>query len=266
MHMDAPRREAAPLQRLFLTILIALTVLNVAGCGNDYRVRFLYPREGASNTFNENPPYSLFVSEPEDLRSSAERRGRGFFQTLHFPSDEKLDRPASQIVRRALMQDLLQTRMASLVQNPANADYVLSSQLLSMTTKLSRPASAWIYPLATGVAAGAIGYLDVDTSHGIKLGLVGAFLGTFLPAPAKTEAMVEVRLELRDRETNELVWSTNCFGSHRRMIRLGLTAREDKRIAEDFLPKALKKANACAVGQLYAHLQENRLQKPMDGR
>lgn len=253
------------MQRLLLILLIATTLI-AAGCGNDYRVRFLYPREGAANTFNETPPYSLFVSEPEDLRPSDQRQGRGRFVTLHFPSDRRLDRPASQIVRRALMQDLLQTRMASLVQNPANADYVLTTQLLSMTTKLSRPPSAWMYSLATGVAAGTIGYLDVDTSHGIKLGLVGAFLGTFLPAPAKTEAIVEVRLELRDRETNELVWSTNCTGSHRRMIRLGLTAREDKRIAEDFLPKALKKANACAVGQLYAHLQQGQIQNPATGR
>jgi len=254
------------LQRLFLSLSIVIAAVAAAGCGNDYRVRFLYPREGASNTFHENPPYALFVSEPQDLRPSDQRQGRGRFITLHFPSDEKLDRPASQIVRRALMQDLLQTRMASLVQNPANADYVLTSQLLSMTTRLSRPPSAWIYPLATGVAAGTIGYLDVDTSHGIKLGLVGAFLGTFLPAPARTEAIVEVRLELRDRETDELVWSTNCTGSHRRMIRLGLTAREDKRIAEDFLPKALKKANACAVGQLYAHLQQGQIENPASGR
>lgn len=247
-------------------LLLLMTCIFVGGCGNDYRVRFLYPREGQGNFFNERPPYALFVSEPEDLRPSVERDGRGWIQTLHFPSDEKLDRPASQIVRRALMQDLLQTQVASLVQNPANADYVLTSQLLSMTTKMSRPPRAWMYPLATGIAAGAIGWLDVGASHGIKLGLVGFALGTFLPAPAITEAIVEVRLELRERETQNVVWNTTCEGTYARTVRMGLTAREDKRLAEDFLPKALKRANACAVGQLYAHLQNHELESPQNGR
>ena len=248
-----------------IPILWLLSLLALGGC-NDYRVRFVYPREAQRNYFNERPQSTLYVSEPEDLRSSTERRGRGMIQTLHFPSDEKLDRPAAQIVRRALMQDLLQTQVASLVQNRDLADYELSSQLLSMTTRLSRPMSAWALPLATGVALGTYAWLDVDASHGIKLGLVGALLGTFLPAPARAEAVVEVRLELRDRRSDELVWSTTCQGRQARTIRLGLSAREDKRIAEDFLPKALKKANACAVGQLYAHFQGSLQPAPQSGR
>jgi hypothetical protein len=54
-----------------------------------------------------------------------------------------------------------------------------------------------------------------------------------------------------------VVWTTTCEGSYAKTIRLSLSAREDKKIAEEFLPKALKKANACAVGQLFAFFQEN---------
>ena len=36
---------------------------------------------------------------------------------------------------------------------------------------------------------------------------------------------------------------------------ISMASRDDQRLAEDFLPKALKRANACAVGQLYAFLQ-----------
>jgi hypothetical protein len=239
-----------------------MALLILAGC-NDYRVRFLYPKEQGINQFTERPAVSLYVSEPEDLRPAVEREGRGKIQTLHFPADDKLDQPATMIVRIALMQDLLQTRVASLVQNPQNADYLLTSQLLSMTTQLKRPAAAWMFPLATGVVAGMIGGAGTDVSHGVKVGLVGAFLGTFIPAPADAKATVEVRLELRDRITDEVVWSTTCNGDYAKTIRLSLSAREDKRIAEEFMPKALKKANACAVGQLFAFFQDHDITPPV---
>ena len=44
-----------------------LLLFLLQGC-NDYRVRFLYPREQNANVFNERPQLSLFVSEPVDLR------------------------------------------------------------------------------------------------------------------------------------------------------------------------------------------------------
>jgi len=119
--------------RRMLMLLVLLSSLAALGC-SDYRVRFLYPRENRGDFFSERPEYALYVAEPEDLRPSVERQGRGFIHTLHFPADDKLDQPAVQIVRRALLQDLGQTRVASLVQNPNNADYVLDSELLSMTT------------------------------------------------------------------------------------------------------------------------------------
>ena len=254
--LHAPRRERPVTRsRGILFVAVLGLALVVSGC-NNYRVRFLYPQETRTNTFNSRPEVSIYVAEPEDLRPSRERQGRGVIHTLHFPPDGKMDQPAVHTVRRAMMQDLLQTRVARLVQNPDNADYILTSQLLSMTTELRRPSSAWAFPLAAGIAVGTIAGVGTDVGHGVKLGLVGAFLGTFIPAPANTEATVEMKLELRDRLSNDVVWSTTCTGTHERTIRLSLSAREDKKIAEDFLPKALKRANACAVGQLYAHLQE----------
>ena len=248
---------------LALALLFLMALPFVAGC-NDYRVRFLYPRENRGDYFTERPDVALYVSEPEDLRPSVERRGRGFFNTLHFPADNKLDQTPARIVLRALLQDLNQTRVASLVRNPDNADYLLESQLLSMTTVLRRPLGAWAIPIATGVAVGAVSTAGSDggVSHGVKTGLVGAVLGTLLPAPATTTATVEVRLDLKDAATGETVWSSTCTGEYSKKIRLSLSAREDQKLAEDFLPKALKRANACAVGQLYAFLQENQIGDP----
>jgi hypothetical protein len=255
------------LARRLLIVAVLLGSVAFTGC-NDYRVRFLYPRENRGDFFSERPEYALYVAEPDDLRPSVERQGRGFIQTLHFPSDDKLDQPASQIVRRALLQDLGQTRVASLVQNPDNADYVLDSELLSMTTELSRPLGAWAIPLATGVAVGALASIGSDggASHAVKVGLVGAVLGLFIPAPANTRAQVELRLSLREQSTGSEVWSTTCEGVYEKSLRLSLSAREDQKIAEEFLPLALKRANACAVGQLYAFLQEHQTDLPEVGR
>ncbi len=261
-HLFGTRSGKRLWARRALLLTLCLSMAMSAGCSR-YTVRFLYPKEQNTNFFNDRPALALFVAEPVDLRPSSERRGKGRFLTLRFPADDKLDMPASQIVQRALMQDLLQTRVASLVSNPDNADYVVSTKLTSMTTKLSRPAGAWFFPVAAGLAAGMIAGASTDFSHGFKWGLAGAFLGTFIPAPANTEATVEVMLELRDRATDEIVWSTTCEGTYAKRIRLGLTAREDKKISEEFLPKALKRANACAVGQLYSFFQE---QDPTVGR
>ena len=253
--------------RRMLMLLVLLSSLAALGC-SDYRVRFLYPRENRGDFFSERPEYALYVAEPEDLRPSVERQGRGFIHTLHFPADDKLDQPAVQIVRRALLQDLGQTRVASLVQNPNNADYVLDSELLSMTTQLSRPIGAWAIPVATGVAIGALASVGSDggLSHAVKVGLVGAVLGLFIPAPADTRAQVELRLSLKEQTTGAEVWSTTCEGVYQKTLRLSLSAREDQKIAEEFLPLALKRANACAVGQLYAFLQEHQTDLPEVGR
>lgn len=244
-------------RRILLIAVLGVVGFTSVGC-NDYRVKFLYPRENRGDFFTDRPEVALYVAEPEDLRPSGQRQGSGFFNTLRFPSDDKLDQPPSRIVLRALLQDLNQTRVAALVRNPDNADYVLSSQLLSMTTRLTRPIRAWGIPLAAGVAVGGLSSIGSDggLSHALKTGAVGSILGLMLPAPAVTTGEVKVRLELRDRATNELLFETTCTGEYQKTITLSLSAREDQRIAEDFLPRALKRANACAVGQLYAFLSD----------
>jgi hypothetical protein len=229
-----------------------------SGC-NDYRMRFLYPRENRGDYFEERPTISIFVAEPQDMRPSRERNGAGHLHSIYFPGDDNMDQPMSRVVLRALLQDINQTRAAALVQNPANADFELRTQVMSMTTHLRRPLGAWAIPLATGVAV-AVGMTvgsDGGASDGIKTGLVGAFLGTLLPAPAPTEAHVSLRLELYDRDAQDVVWTTECDGVYKKSLRLALSARKDKEIAEDFLPRALKRANACAVGQLYAFLKNH---------
>jgi hypothetical protein len=248
-------------RRVLWSSAILVVTLFASGC-NDYRMHFLYPRENRGDFFEERPTFSLFVAEPQDMRPSRERNGAGVLHSIYFPGDEKMEQPMSRVVLRAMLQDLNQTRVASLVQNPENADYELRTQVLSMTTHMRRPLGAWAIPLATGVGVGLGMSMGSDggTSDAIKTGLVGVVLGTLLPAPAPTEATVSLRLELYDREAGDVVWSTECDGVYKKSLRLSLSARKDKEIAEEFLPKALKRANACAVGQLYAFLQEHDVQ------
>lgn len=234
-----------------------LALLLLAGC-SDYRVRFLYPREGRGAYFNERPEVSLYVAEPVDLRPSDEREGKGWLVTRHFPSDDHLDQSPTRITMRALLQDLNQTQLAVLVRNPENADYRLETRLLNMTTTLHRPITAWAVPLATGVAVGALASINSDggTSHFLKTGAVGVVIGTMFPAPADLRGHVRLELDLIERETGDVVWTTTCEGEFTRSMAISMASRDDQRLVEDFLPKALKRANACAVGQLYAFLQD----------
>ena len=238
----------------FLLIVGGLSL--IAGC-NDYRVRFLYPREGRGAYFNERPEVSLFVAEPQDLRPSKEREGKGWLVTRHFPGDNHLEQSASRITMRALLQDLNQTQLAVLVRNPDNADYRLESRLLNMTTELHRPLTAWAVPLATGVAVGALASIGSDggASHFLKTGAVGVIIGTMFPAPADLRGYVRIEMALVDQSSGEVAWTTTCEGEFTRSMAIAMASRDDQRLAEDFLPKALKRANACAVGQLYAFLQ-----------
>ena len=237
--------------------LILLTLLLLAGC-NDYRVRFLYPREGRGAYFTERPEVSLYVAEPVDLRPSEEREGKGWLVTRHFPSDEHLDQTATRITMRALLQDLNQTQLAVLVRNPDNADYLLETRLLNMTTTLHRPITAWAVPLASGVAVGALASINSDggASHFLKTGAVGVIIGTMFPAPADLRGHVRLEVDLVEPGSGEVVWSTTCEGEFKRSMAISMASRDDQRLVEDFLPKALKRANACAVGQLYAYLQD----------
>lgn len=254
-----PSARLPRLPRLVLLVLMvqSVAVLSMlAGC-NDYRVRFLYPREGRGAYFNERPEVSIYVAEPVDLRPSAEREGKGWLVTRHFPGDEHLDQPAARLTMRALLQDLNQTQLAVLVRNPENADYRLETRLLHLTTELHRPLTAWAVPLASGVAVGALASIGSDggASHFFKTGAIGVLIGTMFPAPADLRGHARLELDLVSQSTGELVWTTSCEGEFTRSMAISMASRDDQPLAEDFLPKALKRANACAVGQLFAFLE-----------
>ncbi len=241
--------------RLRTPVIVLLVVaMLVGGCSN-YTVYLRYPEESA-NFFNERPTISIFVAEPADLRPQKEREGKGAFINMRFPADDKMDVPISSVVRRAMMQDILSTRVARLVQNPDNADYTLQTQVLSMTTHLKRGGRQFVVPVLVGIGVGLAAGAGTDVSHGVKWALVGLLLGTFIPLPTDVEGVVELRLELKDQRTGEMVWSTNCIGSEKDKPSISISAREDKKLAERYLPPALKRANACAVGQLFQYLSE----------
>jgi hypothetical protein len=241
------------MMRLRATVAcITMISMLMGGCSN-YVVHLQYPEE-SGNFFNDRPSTAIFVAEPQDLRPQKEREGKGVIVNMRFPSDSHMDFPMTSVVRRAMMQDILGTRVARLVQNPDNADYTLDTKLLSMTTELHRGTKQFVVPIMVGIAVGLAAGAGTDVSHGVKWGLVGMILGTFIPLPTDTEGIVEMRLELRDQRSGEMVWSTNCTGLEKDRPAISISAREDKKLAERYLPPALKRANACAVGQLYQYL------------
>ena len=89
-----------------------------------------------------------------------------------------------------------------------------------------------------------------DGSDKLKRGLVLGVAGLMaIPLPAENRAECEVRLTLRGRGGEEL-WSQACIGEVDETVYRAATSRDDKGLAEEFLPQAVKRCNACLLGQL----------------
>ena len=70
-----------------------------------------------------------------------------------------------------------------------------------------------------------------------------------IPLPAEFQAQAEVRLTMRDSE-DKIVWRETCIGQINEEKWLAATSRKDKILAEQKMPLALKRCNACLLGQL----------------
>jgi hypothetical protein len=76
-----------------------------------------------------------------------------------------------------------------------------------------------------------------------------------IPVPTKNHAEAEVRLTLKDR-TGDVIWQESCLGEIDARKYLTATAREDQQLVNEHLTKAVKRANACLLGQLRQFLME----------
>ena len=236
----APRRRA-------LTLAGLLLLAAVAGCSTD-KIVFVYPDEAPDFRFREGPPPDLYVEGVTDMRPPEQRRGEGHFFTITYPKDEAWEVPATQVYAEALAQDLEQTNLFALVPLRGQAEYVLSADLLSFANRLERSPLSFLLTGAVGAGAGMA--LGDDASHRAKLAATLAVVGMLaIPVPTTSHAEAEVRLTLKDA-AGDVVWQAACRGVHEAKKAVTPTARQDQQLVNEHLTKAVKKANACLLGQL----------------
>jgi hypothetical protein len=243
MPRNLPRRL-----RLACFLLAGLAMLPwLASCGNQ-QVNFHYPGEQIDFSLLQRPKPSIFIDLVRDLRPEAQRLGQGHFLGITYPSDEAWDKPVHQIYREALVQDLTQTQLVEVVPLARQADYVLTVDLISFGSRLQRSPVSFLLPLAGGMGVGlAVGE---DTSDRLKTGMVvGVAALLAVPLPTSHRAGCEAKMQLQDRQ-GEVVWEQTCLGEVNDTVYVTATARSDQSLVDKFLTKAVKRCNACLLGQL----------------
>jgi len=247
-------RSSAPrtLRALAACALVA-AVVAAGGCSRD-KIVFVYPDEAPDFRFLTGPSPTVWVDAVDDLRPREQREGEGRFFKITYPGDEAWEAPPTVIYAEALAQDLEQTSLLELVPLRGEAEYILSADLLDMGCRLER--SPWSLLITGGLGAGLGMVLGEGGSHSTKLAVaLGVAAMVAVPVPTTNRATAEVRLTLKDTEGN-VVWTSTCRGEHVAKKAVTPTARQDQRLVDEHLTKAVKKANACLLGQLSQFLQE----------
>ena len=240
--------------RSLLLASLVLVLMGMASCGTQ-EIVFVYPDEALDFQLRNLKTPAVYIDTVTDLRPLEQRTGEGHFFTIIYPKDDAWEVPATQIYAEALAQDLDQTNLVELVPLHAQADYILSMDLLSLSCKLKRSPASFL--LAAAIGAGAGMALGDDSSHRIKLGVVlAAITMVAVPVPTNNHAEAEVRLTLKDR-TGNILWQKSCLGEVDEKKYLTATAREDQQLVNEHLTKAVKRANACLLGQMRQYLLEN---------
>ncbi len=242
MHRDRCRVPAL----WSLCVLLVLTI-GMAGCGSP-RIAFVYPAETVDFSLPNGLIPAVYIASISDLRPPEQRAGQGHFLHITYPKDDAWAVPATQVYAEALAQDLEQTGLVEVVGLHAQADYILAMDLLSLGCELQRSPAAFLISGAIGAAVGVA--VGGASSHGLKVGAALALVGmATIPVPTANHAEAEVRLSLRDRQGN-VVWQRSCLGEYDAKKSLTVTAREDQQLVDEHLTKAVKRANACLLGQL----------------
>ncbi|MHB8079369.1 MAG: hypothetical protein ACYDIE_08955 [Candidatus Krumholzibacteriia bacterium] len=244
-------RRGAPWWGLGLPIACALLL---GSCGGP-RIGLPYPDELAGNVFADSlPPPRVFLGTVEDLRPADQHAGRGSFFRITYPGDRGWERPVDQLYRAALAKDLTQTHLVQLTPLPRQAAYTLSAEIFSFTCRMQRSPGAYLLPLSAGMLGGMV-FGDTPSAR-VRTGLVaGLALMIATPMPTPQRAECEVRLTLRDTN-GEVVWQQTCLGEIEGRIYTPVTSRDEKKQAEKSLPRAVKRCNACLLGQLRQYLAE----------
>jgi hypothetical protein len=228
-------------------LAILPVVLGVSSCGGG-KVTFVYPDEAMDFQQRNLKMPAIYIDTVTDMRPMEQRQGQGAFFKITYPSDESWEVPATQIYAEALAKDLEQTHLVELVPLHSQADYIISVDLLSMGCQLKRSAGSF---LLTGALGAGVGYaLGGDPSHSAKLAVtLGVIAMLAIPVPTKNHAEAEVRMTMKDR-TGNVIWQETCRGELDTKKYITATSRQDQELVNEHLTKAVKKANACLLGQL----------------
>lgn len=249
------RREAngAALRRaiLLLTGVAALAaLLALAGCGGGQSVEFHYPGESMAFPRKGDDVPRLYVEFVNDLRPGSQRAGEGGLATYRFPSDEHWAAPVAQVYYEALVQDLTQTDLVEIVPLRSQADYTLEVDLNHMGCKITRNAAGYVLAGAVGGGLGyAAGRSGASAAAGVLLG-IGA-----IPVPTRMKAVCEVKLRVY-ADGREVFFERQCLGEVTRDSWQGLTARKEQEWVDEYLTVAVKRCNACLLGQLRQALMQ----------
>ncbi len=238
--------------------LLALLLPLLTGCGGS-PVGFPYSRESLIFPPAETRLPRIQVLPVADERPAEQREGQGHFVGITFPDDASWSRPITELYHDALLQDIEQTSLAEPVPLSTRADYTLEATVHSFHCRMERNGLAYALPVGVGLVGGF--FWGDDTSSKLKRGLVlsVAALGA-LPVPLQVRAEAEVELVLRDRGGKEL-WRQDCIGEINDSVAEPAVSRRDAHFAQRLLPQAVKRCNACLLGQLRQWLTEH----PLDG-
>ncbi|MEZ4388373.1 MAG: hypothetical protein R3D98_12525 [Candidatus Krumholzibacteriia bacterium] len=234
---------ARSMGRILAVVLAGASLALVLGGCSGKRVTFHYP--GETLVFpNQGPPPAIYVEYVNDLRGDRQRAGDDGATDARFPADEDWDRPVAQIYHDALMQDLTQTSALAVARSLSEADYVLTVDLLHLGCAAKRSSTGWLASaLLGGVAGWALGHNAGGAAAGAVLG-VGA-----VPVPTRLRAVCEVRLRVTDLD-GAPVWEDSCLGEVTDGGWESMTSRRDQYWVDRYLTVAVKRCNACLVGQL----------------
>ncbi len=238
------------MSRYFLLIPLLLLV---ASCGSE-KIIFLYPDEQMDMKLRNMRTPAVYIEDITDMRSLEQRSGEGHFFNIKYPKDNAWYRPAIEVYTEALVQDVKQTQLVEVVSLRSEADYIMSVDLLSMGCEFKRSIASFLIPTAVGMGAGmAIGE---DSSSRISTGVALSLLAVLaIPMPSHNQAEAEVRLTLKNLQ-GDILWQETCLGTYEGRVYTTATARQDQQYVDDFLTVAVKRCNACLVGQMRQKLLE----------
>jgi hypothetical protein len=245
-----------------LPVLLAVLLPLIAGCGGS-PVGFPYSRESLVFPPSQSRLPRIQLLSVADERPAEQREGSGHFVGITFPDDASWSRPVADLYRDALLQDIGQTSLAEAVPLSNQADYTLEATIYSFHCRMERNAVSYALPVGVGLVGGF--FWGDDTSSKLKRGLVLAVaaLGA-LPTALHLRAEAEVELVLRDRGGREL-WRQDCLGEIDDDVGEPAVSRRDAHFAQRLLPQAVKRCNACLLGQLRQWLIEHPLDEGQQG-